>query len=69
MYQGRTKKKYKGVSHTPYDIIDKHQKINVAIVDDIYTTGSTIEECIRALREIDGVMIGKIYVIVVCVAV
>lgn len=57
------------VSHTPYDIIDKNEKINIAIIDDIYTTGSTIEECIRALSEQDGVVIDKIYVLVVCVAV
>lgn len=57
------------VSEIPYDIIDNKQKVNLAIIDDIYTTGSTIEECIRALYEQENLLIDKIYVLVVCIAV
>ncbi len=39
-------------------------KPNFAIVDDIYTTGSTIRECIKVLKTQYDV--GKIYVFVVC---
>lgn len=57
------------VAQSPDDIIEHKQKVNLAIIDDIYTTGSTIEECIRALYEQDDLVIDKIYVVVVCIAV
>lgn len=57
------------VSEIPYDIIDKREKINVAIIDDIYTTGSTVEECIRALSEENELLLKEIYVLVVCIGI
>lgn len=57
------------VSEIPYDIIDKREKINLAIVDDIYTTGSTAVECIRALTKENELCIGEIYVFVICVGI
>ncbi|ONI44998.1 hypothetical protein AN641_05145 [Candidatus Epulonipiscioides gigas] len=41
--------------------------VNVALIDDIYTTGSTIKECTKVLRE-SLPNIDKIYVFVVCIA-
>lgn len=57
------------VSEIPYDIIEKEEKINLAIIDDIYTTGSTVEECIRALSQENELIINHIYVFVVCIGV
>lgn len=42
--------------------------VSIAFVDDIYTTGSTIYECIRAMKE-TKVQINKIYVLTVCLAI
>ncbi len=46
------------------DILNKEQ-VNFIIVDDIYTTGSTIKECLRALKEYYN--INKVYLYVVCI--
>ena len=43
-------------------------RVSIALVDDIYTTGSTIYECIRAMKEA-GVQVDKIYVLTVCLAI
>jgi len=40
--------------------------VNIAIVDDIYTTGSTIRECVKVLRQ-RYENIKKVYVFVVCI--
>ena len=43
--------------------------IKIAFVDDIYTTGSTIRECIRVLKAIENIEIEAIYVLTVCLAI
>ena len=57
------------VSSIPYDILGKREKINIAIIDDIYTTGSTVRESVRVLSEEKNISIGNVYVIVVCVGI
>jgi len=50
-------------------INEKMQKIdikNVLIIDDIYTTGSTIKECCRALKIEEHLSDIRIYVLVIC---
>jgi len=42
---------------------------SIALVDDIYTTGATIRECIRAIQEKQSSSKLTIYVIVVCIGV
>ncbi|WP_054739646.1 ComF family protein [Cellulosilyticum ruminicola] len=39
----------------------------VAIIDDIYTTGATIKECVRVIRESLRLKNDNVYVIVVCI--
>ncbi|PHV69839.1 hypothetical protein CS063_13450 [Sporanaerobium hydrogeniformans] len=42
---------------------------NIVLVDDIYTTGTTIKECVRALTDKKDNNIEKIYVLIVCIGV
>jgi len=42
---------------------------NIAIVDDIYTTGATIKECIGALNRQNSIAGKKIYVLTVCIGI
>lgn len=42
--------------------------INIALVDDIYTTGSTIYECIKVIEKAQ-IPIDKVYVLTVCLAI
>lgn len=51
------------------DEIDFKGPIKIAFVDDIYTTGSTIKECIRVLKKVKNIEIEEIYVLAVCLAI
>lgn len=42
--------------------------INIALVDDIYTTGSTICECIRVIKKAQ-IPVDKVYILTVCLAI
>ena len=42
---------------------------NIAIIDDIYTTGATIKECIKAIKRQEVLKNAKIYVLIVCVGI
>ncbi len=42
---------------------------NIAIIDDIYTTGATIKECIEAIKRHKIIKNKKIYVLTVCIGV
>lgn len=41
----------------------------IAIIDDIYTTGATIKDCIRAIREELPIKNEQIYLLIVCIGV
>lgn len=49
--------------------IEGNVSINIALIDDIYTTGSTVAECIRALKQETSIQIQDIYVLTVCLAI
>ena len=40
---------------------------NIAIIDDIYTTGATVKECLSAINRQNLVKNTKIYVLIVCI--
>jgi ComF family protein len=42
---------------------------NIAIIDDIYTTGATVKECIHAMNRQNLLIDKKIYVLTVCVGI
>lgn len=53
-----------------YDpVIEENGPINIAFLDDIYTTGSTVAECIRALKQDTSIQVQNIYVLTVCLAI
>lgn len=52
---------------TPHIPIDR--TVNIGFIDDIYTTGSTVKECLRVLKEVYEDQIGEVYVLAVCLAV
>lgn len=41
----------------------------IAIIDDIYTTGATIEECIKVIRQELSIRNEEVYLLVVCIGV
>ncbi|MEG0320015.1 MAG: ComF family protein [Niameybacter sp.] len=43
--------------------------VKIALIDDIYTTGSTVRECIRVLQRESNIQIEQIYVLAVCLAI
>ena len=51
------------------DEVSFTKPIKLAFIDDIYTTGSTIKECIRVLQKVEKIEIETIYVLVVCLAI
>lgn len=59
----------KGSIAVKSDLKDFKQYKNIALVDDIYTTGATINACIEALKRQNSLENRKIYVLVVCIGV
>ena len=49
------------------EVVPFNEGITIAFIDDIYTTGSTVRECMRVLEE-EAVKINKAYILTVCLA-